>query len=100
MAPVLFQGYFSLLSADGQQASKRRRQSRFGLGFTHSTGGFGMRSPVLTRRDLMQAGLVGAAALAAAPRFAMAAASTINFADIGVGDPGGDWSQFTRGSGG
>ena len=30
---------------------------------------------------------------------ARAAGGTVNFADIGVGDPGGDWSLFTEASG-
>ena len=33
------------------------------------------------------------------PQFARAAGGTLNFADIGVGDPGGDWSKFTAASG-
>jgi spermidine/putrescine-binding protein len=52
----------------------------------------------LTRRDLMKAGLATGLAAATMPltaRRASAAGGTINFADIGVGDPDGDWSRFT-----
>jgi spermidine/putrescine-binding protein len=48
----------------------------------------------LTRRYLLKAGLA-AAAVPFLSRHAGAAAGTINFADIGVGDPDGDWSRFT-----
>jgi spermidine/putrescine-binding protein len=33
------------------------------------------------------------------PLRAFAAGGTVNFADIGVGDPGGDWSRYTAASG-
>lgn len=33
------------------------------------------------------------------PTLARAAGGTVNFADIGVGDPGGDWSRYTAASG-
>ena len=52
----------------------------------------------LTRRQMMKAGLVTGLAATAGPliaRRAGAAGGTINFADIGVGDPDGDWSRFT-----
>jgi putative spermidine/putrescine transport system substrate-binding protein len=52
----------------------------------------------LTRRDLLKAGLVTGLAASAGPllaRRASAAGGTVNFADIGVGDPDGDWSRFT-----
>lgn len=48
----------------------------------------------ISRRRLLLSA-AGAGLLAgAAP--AMAAGKTLNFADIGVGDPGGDWSGFTK----
>ncbi len=54
------------------------------------------RSPELSRRQLLaSAGVVGAAVTFAAAK-ASAASGTLNFADIGVGDPGGDWSGFTK----
>jgi len=59
-------------------------------------------SPVFSRRDLMRLGIVsGAAAMAwsAGPERALAAGGTLNFADIGVGDPDGDWSRFSKPSG-
>lgn len=53
----------------------------------------------ISRREFLATGLVaGGAALAAAlPRAGWAAATegTLNFADIGVGNPGGDWSKYT-----
>ncbi len=53
------------------------------------------------RRDLMTSALLGGAGLALAGRFAPAgAAETVSFADIGVGDPGGDWSRYTKATGG
>jgi spermidine/putrescine-binding protein len=54
----------------------------------------------MTRRDAMKialaAGTVAAGAGWAPPA---RAAGTVNFADIGVGDPGGDWSRYTKASG-
>ena len=66
-------------------------------------GDFGM-SPLLTRtrRDLISVGIASAAIAGAWPFIsvtARAAGGTVNFADIGVGDPGGDWSLFTEASG-
>jgi putative spermidine/putrescine transport system substrate-binding protein len=52
-----------------------------------------------TRRDVLR---VGATAMLASSAFRIPnawAAGTINFADIGVGDPGGDWSKYTAASG-
>ena len=51
----------------------------------------------MNRRDALRLALSlsAAAGLCLAPPRAHAA-GTINFADIGVGDPGGDWSKFTR----
>jgi len=52
----------------------------------------------LTRRDLVKAGIACAVSAGAWPvtsESARAAGATINFADIGVGDPG-DWSLFTK----
>lgn len=54
------------------------------------------RRGFLSTLGALGAGL-GAAALPARP--AAAAGGTLNFADIGVGDPGGDWSRFTKPSG-
>ena len=51
----------------------------------------------LSRRSILQLmATAGAAGLLPAGA-ARAAGGTINFADIGVGDPGGDWSRFTAG---
>ena len=54
-----------------------------------------------TRRDLMILGAGSGLSAAMTPLFATSAfaAGTINFADIGVGDPGGDWSRYTKTSG-
>jgi putative spermidine/putrescine transport system substrate-binding protein len=53
--------------------------------------------PNLSRRSILQLmASAGAAGLLPAGA-ARAAGGTINFADIGVGDPGGDWSRFTSG---
>jgi len=51
----------------------------------------------IRRRRLF--GTAASAALLSAAGPAMAAGRTLNFADIGVGDPGGDWSGFTTVSG-
>ena len=52
----------------------------------------------MTRREALQLALIAAAAgTFAAP--GARAAGTLNFADIGVGDPGGDWSKFTAATG-
>ena len=54
----------------------------------------------LSRRDALKLALAaGAAAGALGPWQSALAAGTVNFADIGVGDPGGDWSRYTKGSG-
>jgi len=58
---------------------------------------------IRTRRDFVRVGLASAAAAgawAAIPGTARAAGGTVNFADIGVGDPGGDWSLFTKAANG
>ena len=54
----------------------------------------------MNRRDALRLALSlsAAAGLCLAPPRAHAA-GTINFADIGVGDPGGDWSKFKAASG-
>jgi putative spermidine/putrescine transport system substrate-binding protein len=56
----------------------------------------------LTRRDLVRAGIACAATAGAWPVISesarAAAGGTINFADIGVGDPS-DWSLFTNANG-
>ncbi len=63
--------------------------------------GIRMYSSTWTRRDLIKVGIVSAttATWPFIANLAHAAAGTINFADIGVGDPGGDWSLFTKASG-
>lgn len=52
----------------------------------------------LTRRYVLKAALAASAVPFLARRVG-AAGGTINFADIGVGDPDGDWSRFTGPSG-
>ena len=53
----------------------------------------------LNRRDAMRLAAISlASGTLAMPRKAWAA-GTVNFADIGVGDPGGDWSKYTAASG-
>lgn len=57
----------------------------------------------MSRRRLMRYGVAAAAAIpligAASRRVAAASKGTVQFADIGVGDPGGDWSKFTAAAG-
>ena len=57
----------------------------------------------LERRDFLKASTAGLAALTAGAwpwmRSAHAAEGTVNFADVGVSDPGGDWSKFTEATG-
>jgi len=54
----------------------------------------------MLRRDFLRyAGLAAAAAVAPWSRAFGQDKGTINFADIGVGDPGGDWSKFTQATG-
>src|SRR6516225_3943913 len=55
----------------------------------------------LTRRDLMALGASSGLSAAVTPFFATSARAggTINFADIGVGDPEGDWSRYSKASG-
>jgi spermidine/putrescine-binding protein len=56
-----------------------------------------------SRRSLLRQGLVTAAALPLIGKLSPAALAatkgTVQFGDIGVGDPGGDWSKFTAASG-
>ena len=52
----------------------------------------------LTRRGVLAAGAAAAGA-SLLPWTAARAAGTVNFADIGVGDPNGDWSKYTAASG-
>jgi putative spermidine/putrescine transport system substrate-binding protein len=53
----------------------------------------------LMRRDVLKVALAtGTAATLPLWARSAAAANTINFADIGVGDPGGDWSRYTQSS--
>jgi spermidine/putrescine-binding protein len=54
----------------------------------------------ISRRDAFRLALAAGASLSVLGRSSPAfAAGTVNFADIGVGDPGGDWSRFTKASG-
>ena len=56
----------------------------------------------IDRREFMKYALATgatAALLRMDGRPAAAAGGTLNFADVGVGDPGGDWSKFTGASG-
>jgi putative spermidine/putrescine transport system substrate-binding protein len=57
-----------------------------------------MRGMMMRRRELLASAAGAGAALAMGSQWwpADAAAEAINFADIGVGDPGGDWSRFTK----
>src|SRR5919106_3346302 len=57
---------------------------------------------LMSRREMIKVTLTAAAALGAfglPVRSARAAGGTLQFADIGVGDPGGDWSKFTTATG-
>jgi putative spermidine/putrescine transport system substrate-binding protein len=55
----------------------------------------------IARRDILKAALYGGTGLAlGVTAWPAASAEAVNFADIGVGDPGGDWSRYTRASGG
>ncbi len=58
------------------------------------------RTDVYSRRHALKLALA-TGALASAPGLSSRALAggTINFADIGVGDPGGDWSRYTKTSG-
>ena len=59
-----------------------------------------MSSGYLNRRDAMRlAAMAMVSSSAMLPGIARAAGGTINFADIGVGDPNGDWSKYTAASG-
>ena len=54
----------------------------------------------MNRREAMRlAAMVMVSGGVALPKTARAAGGTVNFADIGVGDPGGDWSKYTAASG-
>jgi putative spermidine/putrescine transport system substrate-binding protein len=56
---------------------------------------------LFSRREVLKYSLIGSGVLATTRWMhpAEAAGGTINFADIGVGDPGGDWSKFTDATG-
>jgi putative spermidine/putrescine transport system substrate-binding protein len=59
------------------------------------------RLPAPTRRDLIKLGLASGMIAGSLPLLrnnALAAGGRLNFADIGVGDPG-DWSKFTKPTG-
>ncbi len=55
----------------------------------------------MLRRDFLRYSGLAAAGSALAPwsRALAQSKGTVNFADIGVGDPGGDWSKFTAATG-
>jgi len=53
----------------------------------------------LSRRDALQLALAGVSAPGLGRLSPALAAGTINFADIGVGDPNGDWTRYTKASG-
>jgi len=53
----------------------------------------------INRRDALRFGFTGLMASAALRVPRSWAAGTINFADIGVGDPDGDWSKYTAATG-
>jgi spermidine/putrescine-binding protein len=52
-----------------------------------------------SRRTLLAGAAVGAGALALRPSTALAAGQTVTLADIGVGDPNGDWSGYEKATG-
>ena len=60
-------------------------------------------APLSSRRQVLRAGsALGIAGLLGVPRLvppALAAGRTLTIADVGVGDPGGDWSRFEQPSG-
>ena len=60
-------------------------------------------APLSSRRQVLRAGgALGIAGLFGAPRLvppALAAGRTLTIADVGVGDPGGDWSRFEQPTG-
>lgn len=58
-----------------------------------------VRSPEISRRGLLAATVAVGTSIALPRQRAYAAGGTLNFADIGVGDPGGDWSRFAKPSG-
>lgn len=59
-----------------------------------------MSSGYINRRDAMRlAAMAMVSGSTMLPGMARAAGGTINFADIGVGDPNGDWSRYTAASG-
>jgi spermidine/putrescine-binding protein len=57
----------------------------------------------LTRRELLKVSVAATAAVSSGLPFGRgaraAATGTLNFADVGVSDPDGDWSKFTKASG-
>jgi putative spermidine/putrescine transport system substrate-binding protein len=61
------------------------------------------RAPHSSRREVLRAGsALGIAGLLGAHRLvppALAAGRTLTIADVGVGDPGGDWSRFEQPTG-
>ena len=60
-------------------------------------------APLSSRRQVLRAGgALGIAGFFGAPRLvppALAAGRTLTIADVGVGDPGGDWSRFEQPTG-
>jgi putative spermidine/putrescine transport system substrate-binding protein len=57
------------------------------------------RSFEIPRRRLLVAAAAAGGGLVSTVEPALSAGKTLNFADIGVGDPGGDWSPFTKPTG-
>ena len=53
----------------------------------------------LDRRTLLMSTALGIGVLALRPGAAFAAGQTVTLADIGVGDPNGDWSGYTNATG-
>ncbi|WP_342641475.1 ABC transporter substrate-binding protein [Rhodoligotrophos ferricapiens] len=53
----------------------------------------------VSRRTLLTSAAMGAAALSLRPGLALAAGQTVTLADIGVGDPNGDWATYTKETG-
>jgi putative spermidine/putrescine transport system substrate-binding protein len=75
----------TLFAAEGQQELEERAMAGSNIG----------------RRKIMQAALYGGTGLALSGALSRArAAEQVSFADIGVGDPGGDWSRYAKATGG
>src|SRR3989442_8425174 len=78
----------------GAGSGRRRRPARRVRTMEHD-------GPGMSRREFLRRVAAGSAGLAAAGGLggrwapAWAAKGTVTFADVGVGDPGGDWSKFS-----